>query len=161
MSLSHIWVNKKDSRSFKFWTDDEIKYLEKLWIDNVRVEEIAGKLSRSYSSIRSMLLKLDLPPRRLTKVWSVEDENKLRMIYKNKTNHELACIFGLTDDQVRCKLNHMGLARKKVNSWTDEEVGFLLENKDIKKNSDIAKHLGRGVGSIRAKLYNMRKEGKI
>lgn len=161
MSLSHIWDNKKDSRRFKFWTDDEIEYLKKLWIDNVRVEDIADKLGRSYSSIRSMLLKLDLPARRLIKVWSVEDENKLKTIYKNKTNHELACIFGLTDDQVRCKLNHMGLARKKVNSWTDEEVSFLLENKDIKSNDEIAEHLGRGVGSVRAKLYNMRKEGKI
>lgn len=162
MSLIEIWSsNATYSRRWKKWTKKETETLSKLWIDNVKVEDIAEKLDRSYSSIRSRLLELDLPQRRITRVWSLEDESKLKNLYKSKTNHELACIFGLTEDQVKHKINHMKLARREVNVWSNDDVNFLIENKHCKSNNELAEDLGRSVGSVRAKLYNMRKKGEI
>jgi hypothetical protein len=53
----------------------------------------------------------------------------------------------------------LGLTKEPSKSWSEEELTFLRENAATMSTDDMAKHLGRTVGSVRTKRQRLGIEG--
>lgn len=90
--------------------------------------------------------------------WSKEDIELLKKLYPDKTIDKKEIIKQLNRswDAIRWYARMIGLKlRTDVNYWSPEDEERLIElSKNLSLSSkDIAKHLNRNSGQIRAKIY--------
>lgn len=108
----------------KFWNDEETQFLK----DNYKKmsqQQIADKLNRSVKAIRHRVPLIKLPPKELNRrYWTVEEDEKLKMLYKNSkmSAKEIAKIMGKTEVSVKMR------ARRFLNLYrSDPHLRNLYE----------------------------------
>lgn len=57
----------------KYWTEDEISYLERRYTDAASIEELAKKLRRTPAAVRNKVIRLNLMQGKKLKPWTKED----------------------------------------------------------------------------------------
>lgn len=99
---------------------------------------------------------------------SEADRNLMRAVYANpeygsvsESIDYLEQKLGMPRDAIKNKAHDMGLARKRDDYWTPEEIAYLEENYQRPSGkrasiASIAKHLGRTNASIRLKAKRMK-----
>lgn len=155
MSLSNIWAEReeaKEVKKWKKWTKEDEQELRRLWKEGLRVEEIAEKMYRTETAIKSHSTKLKLKGRVFVRLWDDEMTEILKSNYKTKSDEELSEMIGVSVTQIIRKRQYLRLGRFNYKSWSKEEDAYIRKNRD-KSNKELQKALNRTAGSIRAKLW--------
>lgn len=164
MGLGKIWesnkvVVKKRVNS-NHWSDEDIRIMKEMWNEGFSKRDISERLGRSFDATRVKFASIGMKNRENVRVWSKDKTNKLKQIYKDFSDRELSEILGVTEAQVLHKRIYENLKKWKMNKWTKQEIDFLKENHDMEKN-ELSDNLKRTVGSIKAKLRNLREKGEL
>ncbi|MEG1142716.1 MAG: LAGLIDADG family homing endonuclease [Clostridia bacterium] len=86
--------------------------------------------------------------------WNEEMINFLKSNYKTKSFYEIGESLDISYRAVQHKANKLNL-RRKTQNWTEEEVRFLIENKNLLTKQEIANHLGKTKSSIGSKIGDL------
>jgi hypothetical protein len=134
------------------WTAEEITFLRKNYAIMTAVQ-ISDALQRTINGVKRQARVLGLQKERL---WTQEEEQRLREIYDRYSLEELSGIFGFSIDSVSHHARKIGLS-SKLNLWTKEETDFLADNYDCKSVDQMyAEKLSRhSVRSIQSKARNL------
>lgn len=161
-SRAHSLGIKHANGPKQFSPDDETRLLE-LAESGLQYSKIADLLNRSKSTVKGALKRLGYE-RGWGKPWSVEEENALRVYYKEgKSLPSLALRLGRSADSLRWKAGNLGLSgtHPKPNGfrqgpdWTPEDDAFLRDNYHSMKAKDIATALGRPKAGIYNRAFHM------
>ena len=118
-----------------YWSDEELKTVEELYIQDIRIEDIAEKINRTYASVQHAVTKLGLPQKHMKKNninykapyqeydWCFE-----RYINKGMSHQEMA--------------DELGVSKRVIQKWC-VEIHHIDEDsyKDLKKLSDIQRQI--------------------
>lgn len=117
------------------WSDDEIAILRRMR-PHCFTQEIAKKVGRSRSAVKTKLRDLGLLKYRMTRVqpWSAEDDEILRTAYAQGKKHaDIGLLLNRTKDAVKTRVRNLGiqgpprLAPKPIGSeYFDRETGLLI-----------------------------------
>lgn len=82
------------------WTKQELTYLKKYWPIVIDPNKMAAKMGRTYSAVRQKALLLGLSRTRQSMAWPPDKVRKLRKLYPDHTNEEIAKRLGTTKSAV-------------------------------------------------------------
>lgn len=122
------------------WSDTDIEFLMSNF-DELTACEIAKKLNRTTDAVNQKRHELSLKKTKgigVKTIWTTEMIDFIHKNYHQLTNKQIAQALGLNLTNVRAKLYSLGLQRVKYDSWTAEQVSFLIENFQTKGDVEIA-----------------------
>ena len=98
----------------KKWSKEEIQQLKKLFETiSTSTEQLAKKLGRSVSSLKSKAYRIGLKSRMQYNPWSAEEINKLNEMFPTTSTNELAKHFARSVNSVRQKAFRLELKKSK------------------------------------------------
>jgi hypothetical protein len=91
------------------------------------------------------------------KKWTTEQINKLRELYPDYSNSEIAMLLGFTTAAVKCKARKIGVMKRQF--WSENELEYLKKHYPSHQSKNIADHLNRTVCSVNAtaKILGLKK----
>ena len=107
------------------WNRDEIAYLKANW-RKLPADLIAANLNRPLhaTQVKASRLGVTLAGNLLT--WSDEQIQFLKDNFERMTSYELAEALGKNRTKVRMKYKELGLAKLKLEYWSEEMVDYLI-----------------------------------
>lgn len=97
------------------------------------------------------------------KIWTEEETNKLRELYRTHTNKELGVIFGCRDEHVQSKAQREGMplkdTRKRVlgtKLWSSREIAYIKKWCGKIPAHKIASRLNRSFSSVYHKMSDLK-----
>lgn len=128
----------------KEWTKAEIAYLKKYWPIVIDPNKMAEKLGRSYSAVKQKALLLGLSRTQQTMAWPPEKLRKLRKLYPDHTNEEIAKRLGTTKGAVNGVANQLRLLKspewkRQQSLKTAFKKGHIPKNKGKKWDEYLSK----------------------
>ena len=119
------------------WTKQEITYLKKYWPIVIDPNKMAAKMGRSYSAVRQKALLLGLSRTRQSMAWPPDKVRKLRKLYPDHSNKEIAKRLGTTKSAVNSAAFQLKLLKSP--EWKREvakkgqfKKGYIPPNKGKK-----------------------------
>lgn len=113
--------------------------------------DIAVLLDRSCSSVASKARSLGL---RKAKVWTTQETERLKKIYRRRSLGEVAQIFGRSIQAVSNQARKMKIA-KRTRPWTKAELKYLRKNWRIMTAEELSRHIGHSPITIRGKFREL------
>ena len=145
--------------SYKRWD-----YIEDLtlrtWCDKENCEELAHRLDRTVSSVKSRLRKLGIKKKNVypNRVWTKDMETYLKSRAGTQSSKSIAKNLGVSQDILRLKASRLGVSLRvhKNRLWTEDEMDILIHQVD-KSSSwlDVSKMVGRSSHSCRKKASEL------
>lgn len=149
----------------RIWTKEEIAYLKKYWPVVIDPKVMAEKMGRTYSSVRQKALLLGLVRNRQSMVWPPDKVRKLRKLYPDHTNEEIARLLGKKESAIQSKGFYMGL--RKDPEWLRQQClktafkkGHVPPNKGKKWDEYLSKENQQRIRSTCFKKGQMPKNHK-
>ncbi|MGE5632223.1 MAG: helix-turn-helix transcriptional regulator [Caulobacteraceae bacterium] len=142
----------------KYWTRQEIEYIEKNW-GTTSLAQIMEDLGRSEDSIMRKARRLGLDVHKtegdkLKKKWSSGEDDFIIKNYKVLTVEEISQYLNRTVSAIRKRALALGVT-KEVNRWSLEEENFLKEKWGIINLDTIAQKLNRSRNSVLLKAHQL------
>lgn len=152
---------KESIVTYKRWNYEEDLIL-KVWCDLESCSDLAKRLNRSISSVKSRLQTLGIKKKNVytNKVWTVDMERKLKDRGGRQSTKSLAKALGVSKDALKNKANRLNVSIRleKNRLWTDGELQLLeslLDNSPSWK--EVSDKVGRSETSCRKKAYEIGK----
>ena len=145
------------------WTDEELAQLQQLKAEGVSNQEIADRLGRSRTAIKSKLERISVELRNADKIkraqarrWTLEDDQQLIELKKKQLNHtEIAEEVGRSKNAIDDRCRVLGLS-KALGVLTQREVNEILKlHEEGLEVAEIAEKVGRSKSSV-YKCINMK-----
>ena len=151
------------SREKKRWTDAEVRALQEMRAEGLRVADIGRRLGRSVGSVQQAIHRYGLPYRRhdagWRERWRPEYDDLLRRRYNSQSarlREIYAALPEFARQQIRRRAAELGLTRDAHCRWTPAEEERLRRLTSRGASLDmIGKLLGRGIGGIRQRIREM------
>lgn len=97
----------------KRWTEEEKRLLEKLH-GRESYEQIAEKLGKTAHGVKKKAVALGLHEKKHSyKFWTGLEEEKLKILYPDNSNVDLALVFSVTQQAIQGKARKLGLQKSK------------------------------------------------
>lgn len=162
---------KKDSSNLKTtpWTQKDVQRLKRLYPKNHNTK-LADIFGRTIQSIRKKAQKLGiqkdddyLTPQQNEIAWTETEIRKLREMYINSSNSEIAASLKRSKQAIQTKIKKLGLIRelkerglarktkKGNNKWSDKELDILKRLYDKESKEYIAEKLERTPKAVAVK----------
>jgi DNA-binding CsgD family transcriptional regulator len=157
---------EKKAKTSHMWTAAEDALLRELYPDHNN-KEIAKGLGVTYCAVEGRARNMGLHKSRelfknTNNKWTAEDIARLRELYPDHNNKEIAQMLGFTAFAVDSKAHNMGLYKsrehlKKIGRgvWTAEQDAQLRELYPDHTNEEIAQMLGFSVITVKNKAFIM------
>lgn len=147
--------------AYKKWEYEEDLIL-KVWCDLESCDDLAKRLDRSISSVKSRLRTLGIKKKNVypNKVWTGDMEQLLRYRGGRQSTKSLAKVLGVSKSSLKNKANRMSVSTrlKKNRLWTEEEIEQLEYSlDDCISWEDVSLKVGRSKTSCRKKAYELGK----
>ena len=147
--------------AYKKWEYEEDLIL-KVWCDLESCVDLAKRLDRSVSSVKSRLRTLGIKKKNVypNKVWTGDMEQLLRYRGGRQSTKSLAKVLGVSKSSLKNKANRMSVSTrlKKNRLWTEEEIEQLEYSlDDCISWEDVSLKVGRSKTSCRKKAYELGK----
>lgn len=155
------WLIEKRERDltsnpllYRYWSDEEIKTCEELFMQNKTYEQIAQALNRSVIAVCYVLRKRGYSYKSPV-YWQQEELDFLHKNYENMSYEEIGRYIGRTTKAVAAKAQELGYKRRIVEKWSNEEVAILKELAPQLYIGDIANILGKSKEAVISKATRM------
>jgi hypothetical protein len=168
-------TKSKTENHKKKWTYEDTLVI-RYGVKYFTIEDIAERLGRSESSVRSKIRDLGisvskerdgnlLKKRPKNSFWTEEREEYVKAQVLKRTIADVAEEIGKSEKSLSSKLRAMGIKvrdvrgyitdKKKPNAWTKREIRYLKNNAGIKSSIEIAKKLNRTRLSVKQKATRL------
>jgi transposase len=145
--------------AYKKWGYEEDLIL-KVWCDLESCDDLAKRLDRSVSSVKSRLQTLGIKKKNVyaNKVWTDDMEQIVRYRGGRQSTKSLAETLGVSKSSLKNKANRMSVSTrlKKNRLWTEEEMEQLKSSLDDSDSwKEVSSKVGRSETSCRKKAYEL------
>ena len=113
--------------------------------------DIAALLDRSCGSVATKAKYLGL---KKAKVWTTQEKELLKKIYRRRPLGEVAQIFGRSKQAVSNQARKMEIA-KKARRWTKAELKYLMKNWRIMTAEELSRRIRHSPMTIRGKFRKL------
>lgn len=144
IKVNPLWSEKDDKIMLKYYPTEGT--------------EIVKRLSKPFTKRQVVTHAATLGIKKDSAKWTSEEDAVLRRYYPDKEKC-LKYIHNRTWTGIVRRASVLGLTKEPNKSWSEEELAFLRENAATMSTEDMAKHLGRTVGSVRTKRQRLGVEG--
>ena len=143
------------------YTELELKQIEAWLLIGLSCQEVGNRVGRSSASISQLRYKRfpHIPRHQLKFDWSEENLAIAQKLLDTETTKSVMAHFGISLSSIKWQIKIGKLVRNKNKSvpWTQKDINFLIDKCGAWSVARIAKKLGRSVGAIEKKLYELRK----
>jgi hypothetical protein len=113
--------------------------------------ELAKAINKPVDAVRVKLVRLKLR-KGANKVWTVEEDEKLKEMFHSSSPKELEAVFGRSNVAILQRAHKFGLRREY--KWSEEELDLLRANYAIKNWDELELLLGRSKKAILHAIRN-------
>ena len=144
IKVNPLWSEKDDKIMLKYYPTEGT--------------EVVKRLSKPFTKRQVVTHAVTLGIKKDSTKWTSEEDATLRRYYPDKEEC-LKYIHNRTWTGIVRRASVLGLTKEPNKSWSEEALAFLRENAATMSTEDMAKHLGRTVGSVRTKRQRLGVEG--
>lgn len=149
--IQHAHVLNLYKNKQSLWNDDEVEFLKQHYNQDMRPSEIAKRLDRSVSSIKSKAFAIGLAD---NIQWTQQQIDYLTDNYCYKTNEEIGKKIGKSAQAVSYKAFELSLSINE--NWSDDEIDIIKTNYLNKTMNELQQLLsGRTKGDILACCHRL------
>lgn len=142
-------VDKLKSLDPRFWTADQIKWLQENR-QKYNLAELAEQLGKSRNAVHSQLAKLGIK-----KIWHTDEENIALLEYsKTHTAKECAERFNVSKASIIKRWRELGF-KKHTFVWTPEKDAWLRENDSKYTVAELADLLGTTKTTVMGRRWTL------
>lgn len=146
---------------YKKW-DYEEDLILRVWCDFESCADLAKRLNRSISSVKSRLQTLGIKKKNIypSKVWSEDMIRKLKDRGGRQTTKSLAKSLGVSRKAIRNKASRMGISTRLSRNrlWTEYEIERLEDSlENCTSWEEVSNRLDRSLASCRKKANELGK----
>lgn len=149
-------TNKKGAKII--WTPEMEEELRSMYSNSkITLDDMVKSFNMSESSIVKKARSLGMNKVKDIFDWS---SHKIRLLKKHYASEDytvvsIAELFETTEAVIRSKAKQLGLSKIKNKPYSDEEVAWMVKNKEAKSLEEIATILGRSKDAIKIKLVKL------
>jgi len=141
------------------WTKEEECLLKKLY-NTEAYEQIAGKLGKTAHGVKKKAVALGLHEKKHSyKFWTGLEEEKLKILYPDNSNVDLALVFSVTQQAIQGKARKLGLQKSK--NFRPRIMSEIMKGNQraigLKHSEQTKKVMSQKLKEFRAKSETKRK----